>query len=179
MFGRKKNKDFDEILRRYFPRSEKDEIIAARDRFLLLVKERRQLQEALDNFRTPRPVTDSEYVALGYVDQLVLTTVYLLHGRGASLVIDERVNDLTPKIIDTGAVFISLDRLERGRVISSRPEKVEGYDEPQLVFSVTAEGKRMLGAVRAGAKRLVEALADFDERSEGEPGRAKPGIDDL
>src|SRR5438067_12586647 len=111
MFGSKKNKDFDEILRRYFPRSEKDEMIAARDRFLLLVKERRQLQEALDNFRSPEPVTDSEYVSLGHVDQLVLTTVYLLHGRGTSLVIDERVNDLTPKIIDTGAVFISLDRL--------------------------------------------------------------------
>ena len=59
-------------------------------------------------------------------------------------------------------MFISLDRLERGRLISSRPEKVAGYDEPQLVFSVTAEGKRMLGEVRAGAKRLVEALADFE-----------------
>ena len=178
MLGRKKNKDFDEILKRYFPRSEKEEMIAARDRFLLLVKERRQLQEALDNFRSPEPVTDSEYVALGYVDQLVLTTVYLLHGRGTSLVIDERVNDLTPKIIDTGAVFISLDRLGRGRLISSRSEKVEGYDEPQLVFSVTAEGKRMLAAVRAGAQRLVEALADFDERSECEPDRAKQVIDE-
>ena len=29
MFGSKKNKDYDEILRRYFPRSEKDEMIAA------------------------------------------------------------------------------------------------------------------------------------------------------
>ena len=162
MLGRKKNKDFDEILKRYFPRSQKDEIKAARDRFLLLVKERRQLQEALDNFRTPEPVTDSKFVSLGHVDQLVLTTIYLLRGEGTSLAIDEKVNDLTPKIIDTGAVFISLDRLERGRLISSRPVKVDGYDEPQLVFSVTAEGKRMLGEVRAGAKRLAEALADFE-----------------
>ena len=162
MLGRKKNKDFDEILKRYFPRSEKDEMIAARDRFLLLVKERRTLQEALDNFRTPEPVTDSKFVSLGCADQLVLTTIYLLRGEGTSLVIDEKVNDLTPKIIDTGSVFIALDRLERGGLISSKPEKVEGYDEPQLVFSVTAEGKRMLSAVKAGAKRLVEALADFE-----------------
>ena len=162
MFGRKKNKDFDEILRRYFPRSKNDEMIAARDRFLLLVKQRRTLQEALDNFRTPEPVTDSKFVSLGYADQLVLTTIYLLRGEGTSLKIDEKVNDLTSKIIDTGAVFISLDRLERGRLISPRPEKVEGYDEPQLVFSVTSEGKRMLGEVRAGAKRLVEVLADFE-----------------
>jgi hypothetical protein len=162
MFGRKKNKEFDEILKRYFPRTEKAELIAARDRFLLLVKERRTLQEALDNFRTPEPVTDSKFVALGYVDQLVLTTIYLLRGEGRSLQIDEKVNDLTPKVIDTGAVFISLDRLERGRLISSKPVKVEDYDEPQLVFSVTAEGKRMLADVRTGAERLVEALADFE-----------------
>jgi DNA-binding PadR family transcriptional regulator len=162
MLGQKKNKDFDEILKRYFPRSQKDEVKAARDRFLLLVKERRELQEALDNFRTPEPVTDTKFVSLGHVDQLVLATIYLLRGEGTSLVIDEKVNDLTPKIIDTGAVFISLDRLERGRLISSKPVPTEGYDEPQLVFSVTAEGKRMLSEVRAGAKRLVEALADFE-----------------
>jgi len=162
MLGSKKNEDFDEILKRYFPRSEKDEMIAARDRFLLLVKARRTLQEALDNFRTPEPVSDSKFVSLGYVDQLVLTTVYLLRGEGRSLEIDEKVSDLTSHIVDTGAVFISLDRLERGELISSKPVKVEDYDEPQLVFSVTAEGKRMLSAVKAGAKRLVEALADFE-----------------
>src|SRR5438128_10046386 len=85
MFERKKNKDFDEILRRYFPRSKKDEMLAVRDRFLLLVKERRQLQEALDNFRTPEPVTDSKFVSLGYADQLVLATIYLLRGAGTRL----------------------------------------------------------------------------------------------
>jgi Transcriptional regulator PadR-like family len=162
MFGRKKNKDFDEILKRYFPRSEKDEIKAARDRFLMLVKERRTLQEALDNFRTPEPVTDSKWVGLGYVDQLVLTAIYLLRGEGTSLRIDEKVNDLTSHVVDTGAVFISLDRLERGRLISSRPQEVEGYDKPQLVFSLTAEGKRRLSAVKAGAKRLLETLADVE-----------------
>ena len=163
MFGRKKDKDFDEILKRYFPRSQKDEIKAARDRFLLLVKERRTLQEALDNFRTPTPLDEiTKWVSLGYVDQLVLTAVYLLRGEGTSLRVDEKVSDLTAHIVDTGAVFISLDRLERGKLISTKPEKVEGYDEPQLVFSITAEGKRMLREVQTGAKRLVELLADFE-----------------
>jgi DNA-binding PadR family transcriptional regulator len=76
--------------------------------------------------------------------------------------IDEKVSDLTSHIVDTGAVFISLDRLERGKLISTKPVKVEGYDEPQLVFSITDEGKRMLRSVKAGAKELVEALADFE-----------------
>jgi len=163
MFGRKKDKDFDEILKRYFPRSQSDEVKAARDRFLLLVKERRTLQEALDNFRSSKIVPDvTKWVSLGHVDQLVLTAVYLLRGEGTSLQIDEKVNDLTAHIVDTGAVFISLDRLERGQLISTKPMKVEGYDEPQLVFSITAEGKRMLREVRAGAKRLAELLADFE-----------------
>ena len=163
MFGRKKDKDFDEILKKYFPRSQSDEIKAARDRFLLLVKERRTLQEALDNFKTPTSLDEmTKWVSLGHVDQLVLTTVYLLRGEGTSLQIDDKVNDLTAHIVDTGAVFISLDRLERGQLISTKPMKVEGYDEPQLVFSITAEGKRMLTEVRAGAKRLVELLADFE-----------------
>jgi hypothetical protein len=39
---------------------------------------------------------------------------------------------------------------------------IEGFDEPQLAFSITAEGKRMLRSVKAGAKQLVDALADFE-----------------
>ena len=104
----------------------------------------------------------TKYVSVGYVDQLVLTTVYLLRGEGRSLEIDEKVNDFTAHIVDTGAVFISLDSLERGQLISSKPVKVEDYDEPQLVFSITPEGKRMLKEVRVAAKRLSELLADFE-----------------
>ncbi|HEY2382318.1 MAG TPA: hypothetical protein VGK48_14160 [Terriglobia bacterium] len=163
MFGWKKSREFDEILRRYFPRSKSDEVVAARDRFLLLVKQRRTLQEALDNFTSSKLVPDvTKFVALAHVDQLVLTAVYLFHGEGTSLGIDEKVSDLTSHVVDTGAVFISLDRLERGQLISSRPVQMEGYDEPQLVFSITAEGKRMLSSVKTGARRLVEALADFE-----------------
>jgi len=56
----------------------------------------------------------------------------------------------------------SLDRLERGRLISSRPEEdTPKGDQPYLLFTVTAEGKRMLSEVRAGAKQLIDALEDF------------------
>ena len=90
----------------------------------------------------------------------MLTTIYLLRGEGTSLGIAEKVNDLTPKVIDTGAVFISLDRLERGQLIASKSVK-NADNEQQMVFSVTAEGKRMLAEVRKSAQRLAEALADF------------------
>jgi hypothetical protein len=51
--------------------------------------------------------------------------------------------------------------MERGRLISSKLAKVDDYDAPQMVFSVTAEGKRMLAEVRTAAQRLVEALSYF------------------
>jgi hypothetical protein len=90
MLGRK-SREFDEILKRYFPRSKSDEVKAARDRFLLLVKERRTLQEALDNFKSSKLVPDiTKYVALGYVDQLVLTTVYLMRGEGTACELTRR-----------------------------------------------------------------------------------------
>src|SRR3989454_11435010 len=106
MFGRKKDKDFDEILKKYFPRSQNDEIKAARDRFLLLVKQRRTLQEALDNFQSSKVLDDiTKWVSLGYVDQLVLTAGELLRGEGTGLRIDQKVGDRTPLIVGHGAVF--------------------------------------------------------------------------
>lgn len=159
---RRKKTNFDAILKRYLPPSSNKEIESARDRFLVMLRERHELQEALDNFRTPEPITDSKYVSLGYVDQLVLTAIHLLRGEGTSLGIADKVNILTSKVFDTGAVFVSLDRLERGRLISSRrigaPEK--GAD-PKVVLTVTAEGQRMLREVRAAAKQLADALEDF------------------
>jgi len=64
-------------------------------------------------------------------------------------------------VVRSGA-RLSLDRLERGRLISSRPEEdTPKGDQPYLLFTVTAEGKRMLSEVRAGAKQLIDALEDF------------------
>jgi DNA-binding PadR family transcriptional regulator len=155
--------NIDQILERYLPRTSEEEVQSARDRFLVFLRERHELQEALDNFRTREPVTDSRFISLGYVDQLVLTVAYLLRGEGTSLAVAERVNELTPgKVVDTGAVFIALDRLERGKLLSTRPkeEQSKGF-KPHLLFTVTADGERMLRQVRAGARILLEALAPF------------------
>jgi hypothetical protein len=108
-------------------------------------------------------VNDSKFVSLGYVDQFVLTAAYQLRGEGTSLAIAEKVNDLTPgKVIDTGAVFIALDRLERGPLLSTRAKDTppKGY-KPNLLFTVTADGERMLRQIRAGAKILMEALGEL------------------
>jgi len=61
---RKERKEFDEIVERYLPPVTDEEVESARGRFLLMVRQRHELQEALDNFRTPEPVTESKYVSL-------------------------------------------------------------------------------------------------------------------
>ena len=159
---RRNKRNFDDILKRYLPPTSNKEIESARDRFLILLRERHELQEALDNFRTSEPISNSKFVSLGYVDQLVLTAIYLLRGEGTSLGIADKVNALTSKVLDTGTVFLALDRLERGRLISCGPvdTRQEGVD-PKIVFNVTAEGEHMLGDVRVAAKQLADALEDF------------------
>jgi DNA-binding PadR family transcriptional regulator len=157
-----KDANIDEILERYFPPFSDSDVTVARDRFLLRLRERHELQQVLDNFRTVEPMTNSKFVSLGHVDQLVLTAAYLLRGEGSSLSIIDKVNALTLKKFDTGTVFVSLDRLERGRLILARPADPPPKDrKPKLLFTVTAEGERMLREVRAGAKRLMDALQDF------------------
>jgi DNA-binding PadR family transcriptional regulator len=161
--SKQEDNNIDQILERYLPRTSEEEVQSARDRFLVFLRERRELQEALDNFRTREPVNDRKFVSLGNVDQLVLTAAYLLRGEGTSLAIAEKVNDLTPgKVIDTGAVFIALDRLERGKLLSTRPKDAPPKGlKPNLLFTVTADGERMLRQVRARAKILLDALAPF------------------
>jgi hypothetical protein len=159
---RRKKTDFDDLLKRYLPVSSDKEIRSARDRFLVMLRERHELQEALDNFRLPNVGADNKYVSLGYVDQLVLTAIYLLRGEGTSLGIADKVNELVSRVSDTGAVFIALDRLERGRLIASRRIGAQkGGEDVKVVFAVTPDGERMLKEIRAAARQLADALADF------------------
>src|SRR5262249_44572608 len=118
--------------------------------------------EALDNFRTPDPVTESKYVSLGLIDQLTLTSVFLLRDEGSTLDIVEKVNQVMPgKSFDGGAVFVSLDRLERGRLITSRIVNPDDERKRKVAFSMTSDGARMLRGVRDGLTHLLEALKDL------------------
>jgi DNA-binding PadR family transcriptional regulator len=69
--------------------------------------------------------------------------------------IAEKVGELGSVSLDPAAIIVSLDRLERQRLVSSRPVKtVPGLK----VYTVTPDGERMLAKVRASAKRMVDAL---------------------
>ncbi len=162
MFRRKT--EFDDILERYMPRSSNHEVESARDRFLVALNQRHKLQQAIDNFKLESRVsmTETQYFTLGYIDQLTLMLVHRMRGEGSSFAIAEEIDNFTGKRIDTGSVFLSLDRMERGGLISSRqvkPEKEGGVI--RVLFSLTPRGEQMLKEVRAGAQKLLDALADF------------------
>jgi hypothetical protein len=164
---KRKNNNIDEILERYLPRASDSEVQSARDRFLVFLQDRRQLQEAIDNFTTKLGIDSDNFVSLGYVEQLALAAVYLLRDEATSVRIAEKMNELTPgKVIDAGAVFVALDGLERGRLLATRPANTpkKGY-KPTLLFTVTPDGERMLVEIRASAKRLMEALHDVATRT--------------
>jgi DNA-binding PadR family transcriptional regulator len=159
---RKERKEFDQIVERYLPRVSDEEIESARGRFILMLKQRHELQEALDNFRTPEPVSESKSVSLGLVDQLVLTSVYLMKGDGSTLGIVEKVNELMPgKVFDAGSVFVSLDRLERGKLITSRITHLDDEKKKKVMFTITPAGERMLRTVGDGLTHLLQALRDL------------------
>jgi len=156
---RKERKEFDQIVERYLPRVSDEEIESARGRFILMLKQRHELQEALDNFRTPEPVTESKFVSLNFIDQVVLTSVYLLRGEASTLAIAEKVNQLMPgKVFDTGSVFVSLDRLERGRLIASQVAYPDEDKKKKVLFTITPAGERVLCSVRDGLTHLLAAL---------------------
>jgi len=159
---RKERKEFDQIVERYLPRTSNKEIESARGRFLLMLRQRHELQEALDNFRAAEAATESKFVSLGFIDQLVLAAVYLMKGEGSTLGIAEKVNELMPgKVFDTGSVFVSLDRMERGLLLTSRTDHPEDEGKKRVLFTITEKGERMLRGVREGLKHLLEALKDL------------------
>jgi DNA-binding PadR family transcriptional regulator len=159
---RKEKKEFDDIVERYLPRTSDKEIESARGRFLLMLRQRHELQDALDNFRAAAAATETKFVTLGFIDQLVLAAIYLMKGDGSALGIAEKVNELMPgKVFDTGSVFVSLDRLERGQLITSRTVHPEDEKKKRVIFTITEKGQRMLRGVREGLKHLLEALKDL------------------
>ena len=102
-------------------------------------------------------------VSLGQFEQLVLTAAYLLGGKGYSVTIQAKVNEMSPKPVMLGAVFISLDRLEGRGLVSSRftdPTPERG-GKSKRIFKVTLEGERALAQARATAAVLLDALEDF------------------
>jgi PadR family transcriptional regulator PadR len=104
-----------------------------------------------------------KFETLGQFEQLVLTATYLLRGEGYSVPIWDKVSELSEKRVMLGAVFVSLDRLQRkglvtswfGEATATRGGKAKRF------FKVTDAGERALSHMKATAARLIDVLRDL------------------
>ena len=97
-------------------------------------------------------------------EQLVLTAVYLLGGRGYPATIGWKVGEMQGKNPLLGLVFASLDSLERKGLILKRP--ADPVSEPENVgkreyYTVTMAGSRALAHAKQASTVLARFLPDF------------------
>jgi hypothetical protein len=92
-------------------------------------------------------------------DDLILSAVYLLRGRGNAAAITEKVNAMSNKRVMFGTVFAALDRMESKGLLSSSFSDEEG--RPTRLFTITAHGERVLAQAKERSKRLSDLLGDF------------------
>lgn len=101
----------------------------------------------------------TERVFLGEFEHLVLATALRLEsGYGAELLRD--LEERTGRQVQGGALYVTLDRLERKGYIASRvgdPDPRRG-GRPKRFVEVTPEGLRALADHRAALLRVWEGL---------------------
>lgn len=99
--------------------------------------------------------------SLGTFEQLVLTAIVTLGDDAYGVTIHGKVEALSaPKPVSLGAVYVTLDRLERKGLITSRQSDPtpERGGRAKRCFRLDAIGERALREADDTARRLHEAL---------------------
>lgn len=97
---------------------------------------------------------------LGGFEELVLLATASLRGTGYGVTIQEAIEDGTGQTVSVGAVYATLDRLERKGLVTSRegsPTRERGGRRTRL-FKATAAGMRALTAMRRIRGALWDAI---------------------
>jgi hypothetical protein len=101
--------------------------------------------------------------SLAPYDDLVLTAVYLLGGRGYPVTIAQKVSEMSGKHSLLGPVLVSLSRLEDQGLVLSRPANPETEPEntTREYFTVTMAGFRALAQAKEVSAIVARFLPDF------------------
>jgi PadR family transcriptional regulator, regulatory protein PadR len=101
---------------------------------------------------------------LGAFEELVLLAVTSLKGEGYGVTIQEELESGTGDAVSVGAVYATLDRLERKGLVASRVGGAtrERGGRRKRFFRVTAAGLRALTAMRRVRSRIW-TVADAPE----------------
>jgi len=114
--------------------------------------------------------------ALGQLEQLILTAILSLRDDAYGVTIHQKASDLAaPKKISTGAIYVTLDRLEdKGYVKSwlSDPTPERGGRSKRF-YRLDALGERALQESAATARRVWDAVTEIWGNLEGTRRRPK------
>ena len=97
---------------------------------------------------------------LGGFEELVLLATATLAGTGYGVTIQEALEEETGQTVSVGAVYATLDRLERKGLVTSREgaATTERGGRRKRLFRVTAQGMRTLEETRQVRAQLWEAI---------------------
>jgi PadR family transcriptional regulator, regulatory protein PadR len=100
--------------------------------------------------------------SLGQFEQLVLTAILTLHENAYGVAIHSKVQELVPKDVSLGAVYVTLDRLEdKGLIASwlSDPTPERG-GRSKRYYRIEALGEQTLQESAVTAKRIWDVIAE-------------------
>jgi PadR family transcriptional regulator PadR len=98
---------------------------------------------------------------LGQFEQLILTAIKTIGRDAYGVPIYEKVCELSDKRINFGSLYVTLDRLEKKRLVSSRysDPKKEPRGKAKRFYQLRADGDRLLQESVATSLRVADALS--------------------
>jgi PadR family transcriptional regulator, regulatory protein PadR len=98
---------------------------------------------------------------LGQFEELMLMALVRLRENAYGVTIRREIAERTSRDVSVGAVYTTLERLERKGFISSRlgEPTAERGGRAKKYFRIEAPGVKALNAVRDAAARMAEGLA--------------------
>ena len=99
---------------------------------------------------------------LGDLEQLVLLSVVRLYGNAYAVSVRREIEERTGRAITRGAVYVTLDRMERKGYLRSElgdPTPERG-GKAKRMFTMTAKGSRVLEQSLQSVGAMLEGLGD-------------------
>jgi PadR family transcriptional regulator PadR len=98
----------------------------------------------------------SDLVPLGVLEEQVLVAVLRTRGEAYGMEVRREIERVTGRDLAIGAVYATLDRLERKRLL--RSSRTFGDGPSRRLFDITRDGARALADTRAMRERLWQGV---------------------
>jgi hypothetical protein len=111
-----------------------------------------------------RLIPDDHIEPVSDFDQMTLTAIYILHGRGDAIKVADKMGEMAGKEFLLGAILMSLTRLEEKHLIESwesDPVSSERAGKSNRHFNITIAGERALAYAKETSRVLSGLLGDF------------------